>query len=172
MLPACMRQMSVPEPDIVVQISGLLGRYLSAGAVTSIAYPGAMSADCARTSPCGRRMVRTSESNTGGTHSVGARGEVGLGCGPAEPGDGHCRSLCACSEGGSVSFYPVCCGAVLGCQGTVTREDRHEVGLHGARWAGFISWGHRRPEAGGGPLNTRSTGCASSFGLFDTKVNM
>ena len=52
------------------------------------------------------------------------------------------------------------------------REDRHEVGLHGARWAGFIGWGHRRPEAGGGPLNTRSTGCASSFGLFDTKVNM
>ena len=34
-LQARMRKISVPEPDIVVQISGLLGRYLSAGAVTS-----------------------------------------------------------------------------------------------------------------------------------------
>ena len=37
-LPACMRKISVPEPDTVVQISGLLGRYLSAGTVTSVAY--------------------------------------------------------------------------------------------------------------------------------------
>ena len=37
-LQARMRKISVPEPDIVVQISGLLGRYLSAGAVTSAAY--------------------------------------------------------------------------------------------------------------------------------------
>ena len=37
-LQARMRKISVPEPDIVVQISGLLGRYLSAGAVTSVAY--------------------------------------------------------------------------------------------------------------------------------------
>ena len=147
-LPACMRQMSVPEPDIVVQISGLLGRYLSAGAVTSVAYPGAMSADCARTSPCGRRMVRTSESNTGGTHSVGARGEVGLGCGPAEPGDGHCRSLCACSEGGSVSFYPVCCGAVLGCQGTVRTGTRSAfTGLDGPGLSAGAT-GDPRPVAG------------------------
>ena len=81
-LPACMRQISVPEPDIVVQVSGLLGRYLSAGAVQRSRTP-----VYARVgSESVKRRDKLDGRAKGRTGSLWAPGRLGkcIGCGPPD----------------------------------------------------------------------------------------